>query len=763
LDRKSTNELQQRDRVPRALAAVGLRFPRTTIFTWLVVAVLAATGIAKLRIETSTDSVLDRSGPSWAFYQQSQDLFGGDEIISILIGAEKPFERKALDEVVRLTDTFQDLPGVWRVDSLATVPLIRATVGGILSLDAALSSGVPESGTALRKLSKDIRSDRIAPGTVISEDGKHFAINLVLEKGAEDHYQSILKVVNDELEGQRAWVSGVPIFRMETDRWTRKELVRFVPITLVVVGSLCFILLLDLRLALIPLFSSGIGSLVVLGAMAFTETPLTISTVILPSVLLALGCAYAMHFLTGVSSGDRGVGFSNRIMEVSVPIALSGLTTALGFLAIGFVRIQAIQDVGAFGALGVLVVLASTLTVVPASLKLLPNAGSDTALRRFVSESIAPHVIQFVLVRRHVIVAIWVVAMAIVGIGIFRLKIETDVIRWFPKDHSIRISYSVIRDRLSGISPMNVVIGGRESGSVSSPDVLVALAGLTSYLESLEEVGRAVSIADPLSQMNSVLTNEGIGNVPNRNDLIEQYLLLLESTDYIRDLISDDRESANVLLRVDQNSSKVLLEVAEKAERWWARHGVREFTARTTGVMHEFARSEQAIAHGQIRGLLFVLITVGAILIAAFRRLGLAGGTLVANAIPIVMAFGAMGLLGIRIDAGTVVVGSIAFGIAVDDTIHAVTEFSRKIEIGAPKTEALSTSYFRIFPAVVFTTIIVTSGFLVLGFSNFALIRNLGIVTSGVMVLCLLADVLLLPALLYFVGDEAPRNGRLLR
>jgi predicted RND superfamily exporter protein len=751
--------LQRRDRVPRALTSVGLRFPKTIIFTWLVVALLAAIGITELRIETSTNSVLDRSGPAWAFYQESQDRFGGDEIISILIEADKPFDREALDEVVRLTDVFQDLPGVWRVDSLATVPLIRSTAGGGLSLDAALSSGVPESDNALRKLLRETLSDRIAPGTVISEDGKYLAINLVLEMGAENHYVSILRVVDEQLDGQRAWVSGVPIFRMETDLWTRRELVRFIPITLVVVGFLCFFLLLDWRLAVIPLFSSGIGSLVVLGAMGLTGTPLTICTVILPSVLLALGCAYAMHFLTAVSSGDRGIGFSERLMEVSVPVALSGLTTALGFLAIGFVRIRAIQDVGAFGALGVLMVLATTLTVVPATLKLLPSAGGDTALRRFMSETVARRVIHLVLLRRQAIIAVWLVAMVIAGIGIFRLKIETDVIRWFPKDHSIRISYDVIRNRLSGISPMNVVIDGRESGSVSSPDVLAAIDGLTSYLESLDEVGRAVSIADPLKQMNRILTDESGENVPNRSDKIEQYLLLLESSDYIRDLITDDRESANVLLRVNENSSDVLLEVAEKAERWWARHGVRGYAARTTGVMHEFARSEQAIALGQIRGLVFVLVTVGAILIAAFRRFGIAVGTLIANAIPIIMAFGAMGLCGIRIDAGTVVVGSIAFGIAVDDTIHAVTEFSRSIETGASKEEALSISYFRIFPPVVFTTIIVSAGFLVLGFSRFALIRNLGVVTSVVMVLCLLADVLLLPALLYFVGEKASRTG----
>jgi predicted RND superfamily exporter protein len=228
----------------------------------------------------------------------------------------------------------------------------------------------------------------------------------------------------------------------------------------------------------------------------------------------------------------------------------------------------------------------------------------------------------------------------------------------------------------------------------------------------------------------------------------------------MKDLIADDRRSANVLLRVDENSSDVLLKVARKAETWWRSNGPAGFEARVTGIMYEFARSEQAIAYGQIRGLLFVVVTVGAIMIAAFRSARVAGATLIANAVPIVMAFGEMGIFGVSLDAGTVVVGSIAFGIAVDDTIHAVTEYSRLIERGKGTNEALSKSYVYVFPAVVFTTIITATAFLILGFSNFALIRNLGIVTAVVMILCLLADILLLPALLYIVGEGEARNIR---
>jgi predicted RND superfamily exporter protein len=131
-----------------------------------------------------------------------------------------------------------------------------------------------------------------------------------------------------------------------------------------------------------------------------------------------------------------------------------------------------------------------------------------------------------------------------------------------------------------------------------------------------------------------------------------------------------------------------------------------------------------------------------------FRSIGLAAVTLISNAVPIAMGFGMMGLLGLPVDAGTVVVGCIAFGIGVDDTIHTATEFATKSVTCSDRRQVIIDSYVRVLPAIVTTTVVVSVGFFLLGTSSFALIRNLGLITAGVLVLCLVADVFLLPSLL---------------
>jgi predicted RND superfamily exporter protein len=353
----------------------------------------------------------------------------------------------------------------------------------------------------------------------------------------------------------------------------------------------------------------------------------------------------------------------------------------------------------------------------------------------------------------------WLIAMAVVSVGLGRLAVETDVIVWFQPDDPIRVAYRNIRDRLSGISPLNVVIEAPESSAVSTPEVISAVDRLSTHLHSLSAVGRVISIADPLRQLHGGFSGDTTLPLPISEASIRQYLVLLESKPYVRDLITADWKATNLILRVDDNRSGALQDVAREAERWWAENGPSEYTARATGIMYEFARAEDAIAFGQLRGLAFAFLTVAGLLFAIFRSLRITWIALVPNLVPIAMGFGMMGLLGIPLDAGTVVIGNLAFGIAVDDSIHAVTGFFERWRGGETASAALESTYQSVAPPLFYTTAVVALGFSVLAFSDFTFIRHLGILTAVLMVLCLLADILLLPALLSRMKAPPERVG----
>ena len=157
----------------------------------------------------------------------------------------------------------------------------------------------------------------------------------------------------------------------------------------------------------------------------------------------------------------------------------------------------------------------------------------------------------------------------------------------------------------------------------------------------------------------------------------------------------------------------------------------------------------------QLVGLAIALAGVGGVLwllMGSWRRASVA---LIPNLIPLAAAYGAMGYAGVPLDAGTACLGSLALGIAVDDTVHVAASWSRERAGGAGFQKALEAALSAVMPALVLSSACIVAGFAVLGSSELGLVRNLGLVTSSVVLICFAADVTLLPVLLGFVENRS--------
>jgi predicted RND superfamily exporter protein len=725
------------------------------IGAWLLLVALAAAGGARLEFDPTTESILSQEGDAWRFYRESLASYGGDEILVIALESERPFDPALLARVTALSEELSHVRGVRRVDSLATVPVIRTGPDGDLRLDPALP-GTPRGGDpALARVPELLARDRIAPKSLVSSDGRVLAINLLLEQDLGHEIEAIIDRVRAEVAGEPAWVSGVPVFRTESNRQSQHEILLFVPLTIAAVGALLYTAFRSWRAVAVSLTASGLGTLCMLGLMGWTHTPLAFSTIILPPILLALGSAYTIHVLFATSGCRSRAELAEGVREVARPVALSGLTTGIGFLGVALVQIEAIRALGLFGAVGTFSVAAAALTVVPAALALMPFDAPAPRLRALIGDAWGVSLVGFVARHRRAVLATWAALIAVLALGLPRLSVETDATRWFPRGSEVRDSYEAIRARLSGISPMNVVIAARDGSSLTTPTAIAAIDGLAAELSSRPDVGKVLSIADPLRQIHAAFAGVADAGLPQDPALIEQYLLLLSSVDRIQDLLRADRASANVLLRVDDNRSNHLLDVARGAEEWWRAHGPPGTDARVTGIMFEFARAEDEIAMGQIRGLAASLLVVGALAFAIFRALRVAAVAILPDVVPLALTFGFMGLAGIPLDAATVVVGCLALGIAVDDTIHLLAGFTEHPRHREDPRAALEDTFRRVLAPMLLTTIAIAIGFGVLGLSGFALTRNFGLLTAASVLVALLTNLTLLPALLLGNGLRA--------
>lgn len=734
--------------------AFGVRRPLRMLALWVLLLLAASGGLAKLRVETSGESILDKTSERWAFYRQSVDLFGNDEVIVAAIEARAPYDPGALALIAEASRTLSASTGVRRVDSISTLPIIEVAADGEVQLEPALDANTQPDARVAIEVRARVSKDRIANRSIVSDDGRVFAINVWPETGIEEHYDQLIERIRGAVAAPGAWVSGVPVFRTETNLRTERELGIFVPATVIVMVVLLFGAFQSARGVVVPLAVSSVSVSLLFGLMGWARVPVSAPTMILPPVLLAIGCAYTMHLLTEANEAQTTELLEHAIRDVSRPIGLSGLTTAIGFASTAIVPIEAVQRVGVLGAAGALIACAATTGFGGAVVSLWRNRRVQNPLLHWLRERTATSLLDRIRKNTGPVIATWAIVLLLGVAGALRLKVESDVVVWFPRGNQVRDAYEEIKAHLSGISPLNIVIRARDGSNVTEPEVVQAIDRLSAYLSSLPEVGKVLSVADPLRKLNGGFLGDEAEPLPSDRATIEQYLLLLESTERLGDVITRDRSAANVLLRVNNNGSRSLLDVAELADAWWRQNGPPSTEARTTGVMFEVARAEDAIALGQIQGLGLDVLTIAAILVLSLRSVRLAVLALVPNVLPIGLMFGLMGTSRIPLDLGTVFVSNLAVGVAVDETIHLISAFARSKARGESAEVALRGSMLRVVPALVLTTVVIASGFLVLAGSEFRFTRNLGLLTAGVMVLCVASNATLLPALLLRFGSK---------
>ena len=721
-----------------ALVAVSVRRPVGAVLVWVLGLVSTVPMVLALEISTSTDSVLERGGPEWAFYQESIRRFGGDEVLVVAVPATAGSGGRLHADIVELSRKLAEIPGVRRVDSLSTVPLVQAVDGAVL-IEPLLSDS-PESGGEFSEALRLAKQDEIAANSLIGAESDVAAINVQLESNPPDGFDAVVEQVR-AVAGPELWISGVPVFRAEINRTAGAEVAKFVVITVLVVAAVLFALLRSPIAIAAALACGGVGTWFTLASLGAAGAPLTLVTVVLPSLMLALGVAYSMHVVAAARRAEDGLVAALRTVVPSV--VFSGLTTAIGFAAVAAVRIEAIQQVGLFGAIGVVVVTAAALTLTPALLSIARVGASEVGPDRFFRESLPRSCARFADERRSLVLVVAGLAAVVSASGLASLTIETDATRWFPSSSKVRSDYENIREGLSGISPVNIVLAGEDS--LVEPATMEAILLLESHLEGQADVGKALSIATPIRQLAEAF---GAGaRLPASADALEQYLLLLSSAEYTDDLLAPDRKSANVPLRVDHNGSAHLLATAREAEQWWSENGPAGVRAKATGIMFEFARAQEEIAAGQIRGFLLALAAISALMLARYRSIRIVFVALVPNVLPLVCAFGFLGLASFPMDAGIVVSGCLALGIAVDDTVHLLDAVRRRSS-GRPSVDDLHRALREVLQPVAVTSAVVGIGFATLGFAGFTFVRNLGLLVVAVTAICLVADLLLLPALL---------------
>lgn len=713
-------------------------------------------------VDNSLEVWLVRDSPEYAVYQSFVETFGSEEFIIAAIEGDGLFDeagRAVLEEATRRA---------------AAVRGIESALSPTTVLDAL---GLPaEVGVAV------FRATPTYERLLVSTDGRTAALFMTIDPRAAERPE----IVSDLREalgfladiGYGLRMGGPPVLNAELDALSSRDPRVLFPVVFVVTMLFLAALFRNLRGVLVPIASLLVTVLVSLAVINLLGQRLNMITVGFPTVLWVLGISQAVHLLTAYGRRLKaGLGaqkaVSEALAEIRYPCLLMSITTAVGFLSLLFSDVGPVRELGAYTAGGILFGFWVNILVAPALLLLgrrdKQPAAIDGAARgdrdaRSDGEA-RPSGDRFGLLLgwtvRHRLPILFG-AFGLMAACLFfatAIEVETNALRFLKEDNRLVEDYAVIQERLVGLAPLEIVVtrGADESLSASiekirvfSRDLEERLAGTTTL--SIDDFLKAAAFRLSLGVgFDEELSLEALRR---RADEFFQTVpapacaALLPALSVKMDMdayITSDRRS----LRVSVLSP--LFEAGEftrfRKEVASAAADAFGSSAPLTGIVPLLVSMQEYLTSSQIRCLGAALIVVFLFMIVAARSIGLALLCMVPNIFPVVVNFGVMGLLGVRLDAATMMIASVAVGIAVDNTIHMVVAYRSCRGQGLTRGAALEKTVRWKGTPIVYTTCVTCVGFFVLAFSNFLPMGWFGALTALTIFWAMVGDLLILPAL----------------
>ncbi|MDP3937737.1 MAG: MMPL family transporter, partial [Deltaproteobacteria bacterium] len=705
-----------------------------------------------LRVDTSAEGILLDDDPDRLVRDFAREKFGTiDEIIVVMIEAPDVFAPAILEAVRELSEVIRNLPDVAEVVSLTSVELPGQGAGFEAS---------PIAGTRARPVPPDVLRARVLDTPIlidnlVSKDGSVTAINVLLREYGSDGaaLAGAVAGVQAAAEGWsgpgRATVVGIPLAKVAIAELLHRDLKRLTPVTVVVVALLLFLTFRSRRGVVLPLAAIGAGEVLTLGISSLMGRTISVVSVVLPSVVLAIGCTYAVHILP--SLGDDA-----RRSRTRAAVFLSAFTSAIGFLALLSSRIHTIRDHGIFAASGVGCMLLAAVFLLPALDRLFPPRSGAAAMDgaspltgAHALRNLAPWVVR----KRRTIVVVSLLLMGASLLGLLRVRIETDYLAYFHAGHPVPRDINRASERLSGVVPMMVLIDSGRDGGIADPDMLRRIATFQDAVEGIPGINKTLALPDILTTVRRSLNGESASEpwIPDSAFEVLQLIGMIRlggHSPVLRPYVDETQREANVYVRGNLVSSGKLSESIELIHRQAGFIFGPETSVTVTGTMQLLNKTSGAIARGIVWSVLVAIAAISLLLCVYLRSVKLGLLAMVPNLVPVAVLFGVMGTLGVSLSTGTSIAASIALGLIVDETIHFITAYRARTDSGERGEAALRSVYESVGPPIIWASVILTAGFAVLLLSGFLPLMYLGLFMAVAILVSLFCDLILLPALL---------------
>lgn len=759
----------------------GARWARWTLrWRWPIlalsalVALGAGAGAGRLRIASDYRVFFSEQNPDLLAFEAMQKIYTKNDNILFVVepASGDVFSRDALVALEDLTDGAWQIPHAIRVDGIPNFQHSEAdgddlAVGDLIPDAASLD----EAGRA--RVRRIALAEPLIKNRIVSVRGDVAGVNVTLQL-PDESTEALPPVVAAarELAGRieaeypavTIRLTGIAMLNNAFDEMARKDMATLMPLMYLGIVALIFLLLRSGSATFSTVLVIGMATATAMGLAGWLGIPITPPSSTAPVMIMTLAVADSIHILTTALHSMRG-GLSKRDALVEslrvnlMPVFLTSLTTAIGFLSMNMSDSPPFRDLGNMTAMGVIAAFFFSALTLPALVSVLPLKARAA---RGLSKGWTDRFASFVTRRRRPLLAASALATLALAAVVPANELNDDFVDYFDNSVVFRQHTDFSTQRLTGLYQLEFDLRSSESGGISEPEYLRTVDEFADWYAEQPHVRHVLSLTDMFKRLNKNMHGDdpAAHRLPETRDLAAQYLLLFEmSLPYGLDLnnqINVDKSGTRFIVTLDDISTREIRQLAVAGEAWLTENAPPTMQTAASGPSVMFAHLSKRNIEGMLMASMVALVLVSICLVFAFRSLKFGLLSLIPNVAPAVLAFGAWGLWVGQINIALSAVVAMTLGIVVDDTVHFLSKYLRaRREKNADATEAVRYAFNTVGPALLFTSIILAGGFLVLAASSFDLNAGMGKLTAMTIVFALVTDFFLLPSLLLAVAQRA--------
>ncbi|GLU42647.1 efflux RND transporter permease subunit [Allomuricauda sp. NBRC 101325] len=738
------------------MVQILLKYKYSFLLLLIVLTLWAVSLLPSIKINTDFSQFLPGNDPEYVYYQSVKSQLKDDHALLIfgIEHTETIYEKKFLNHVDSFVNDLKSIDGRNNIRSLTNLAYPIKIPMGLVWIPYL------DQNQDLQTQKKRVDRDYLFTKNFINEKGNVLFIYFELEEPSNDALveqtlNSIDSIVNtNENLSIHQW--GKTYLQKELNEITKRETQKITLWAFLFLALTLLFIFRKLQAVLYSLILVCISLFLFMGGMVLFNKPFNIMSNLFPTIVLIVGISDIIHlsikFNHEIKFGhDSKTAFKLALKEISWALFITSFTTAIGFFILRISPMQVLREFGLQAGIAVILTFLITLLLAPTYF-----SGSRshqrfllrTGFSRFTYQLL--HYFQRLHEKPKLVFSLTGLLVLVSLFGVF--SINTNNIQYsIPKNSDLKSDHTFFENQMGGSRSFEMLLESKNDISLDNPELLRQLEKVHTYLTGIPYLDRVKSpvILYKMMQEAYLPTLKFNTELNLTNEAIEDYnksINRLSSTNY---LMNKERTLFKINAQMkDFGRHEVTAKTKEILENSLQLIDTSKVSLRISGMDHLFDRAHEKRISEMVEGLMLALILVAVVLGFIFKKWSYTLLALLLNLLPIIIGAGILGFTQLELRAGSSIIFTIAFVIAVDDTIHLLSKYQWERKKGASVDVALNTAFAQCGKAIIATTIILLGGFSILMLSSYNEMFTFGLLMTLILVITLLVDLILAPVLI---------------